>query len=333
MNPMQLLPYALISGAFGLAQQKNAQNTNLALMGQQFQYSKQLMDYQHKLNSPAEYMQQLKDAGVSPAVALSKGMSQVETSLGSTPQSDLSGASVNSALAAQMANVMSQTAVNYASADKIKAETTNIQTETAGMLTDNEFKALLNQGRLDELNSEVSKNLSQSHLNDAEVTKTNKEYDLLCKQLDEIDAHIAEMQANASQMTEMAAFNKLRQQIEQDLAKSKISVDKATIKQCAAAAYNMVKQGDAAAVDKANKEIQGLILDAEQKNAHNRIMQENFQRAEQTRSERAKTIALELQNQRTNAGQGFATSTPIAITSEIFKSVGNVFGATIPFKP
>lgn len=121
-----MIASALIGGGINLLGSflgsSDAATQNKELMHQQYQYSRDLMKYQNELNSPGTYLQQLKDANLSPALMYSKGANQLSTGLGSTPSGDLSGVVQNKALLAQIANTSADTALKIAEAKKSSSE-------------------------------------------------------------------------------------------------------------------------------------------------------------------------------------------------------------------
>jgi hypothetical protein len=112
----------------------DSSDDNKELMQLQAQYSKELMNYQHQLNSPAEYVSQLKDAGLSTALMFSKGANQVATSLGSSPQGDLAGI-------VQSKAIMSQLGMQAAQTQLLKSEAKKNDVEAKGKEIENKVKA------------------------------------------------------------------------------------------------------------------------------------------------------------------------------------------------
>lgn len=338
MNP--IIAAAAINAAsniFGnLLSSNSALEDNLELMEKQFEYSKGLMNYQHELNSPVEYLNQLKAAGISPALMLSKGANQVQTSLGSTPNGDLSGIAQAKAINSQLLLQASQAALNFAQAKKTEKEAGKVEAETEGILTDNEFKTLLNQGKLDLMDSEVRDNLANANLNDAKVSEVNAHYNMLVKQLDEIDVHMDEMRANAANMNEMTALTKLEQELRKKLAESQIRVDNAQIKNYAAMSYKAIKEGDSAQMDILCKQVQKDIYEQErtiktyeasqtESMQHEKLEQEKSN----TRAARARATIAELDQARVEAGQEVATDKALAGAAEVVGVVGRVFNAKV----
>ena len=163
MDPV--LGAALISAGaniFGhMFSSNSAMQQNEELMQKQYEFSKGLMDYQHNLNSPVEYLSQLRQAGISPALMLSKGANQVQTSLGSTPTGDMAGIAQSQMLKSQLLLQASQAAVNFATAKKVDTETSKVKAETEGIMTDNQFKAALHAGNLDYMSAAAQELLFQ----------------------------------------------------------------------------------------------------------------------------------------------------------------------------
>ena len=254
---------SLFGNYFGSQQ---AQNMNELLMDQQFEYSKQLMQYQHDINSPKHYMNDLQQAGISPAVMLSKGMNQQQTSLGSTPQSDLQGATANKMFAAQMLNLGSQTALNYANAEKAKKEAEKAGVETEGLITDNEFRALLHQADLYLMDADTQQKLKQVELDDQTITNLKQEYEKLVKETDEIEANIELIKENANKMKEETALVKLQQELQKELAAASIRVSDAQCYLFAKEAYAAAIAGDMSAVEAGIKKVQ---LKYEEQNQQN----------------------------------------------------------------
>ena len=269
---------SFLGGLFGEDEPSNAE-----LMQQQYQYSRELMKYQNELNSPGTYLQQLKDAHLSPALMYSNGANQLSTGLGTTPSGDLSGIAQNKVLAAQIANTSADTALKLATAKKTEKEAEKTSVETEGLMTDNQFKAALHSKNLEFMDSETQENLSKMHLNEEETRVAKQTYENLVKTLDQIEAQTEVFKETAKKIGEEAALLKVEQEIKKRLADSQIKVNEQTIRTMAAQAYEAMMSGDSAKIDAANKSIQGEILAIQRKEAPRReqLITKNMQQQSQ----------------------------------------------------
>lgn len=339
MNP--LVAAGLISAGSqllgGLLNSRSASEENDRLMEKQFEYSKGLMDYQHNLNSPAEFVLQLKDAGLSPAVMLSKGANQVQTSLGSTPSGDLAGIAQAKALNSQLLLQASQAAVNFATAKKVEKETSKVEAETEGIMTDNQFKAALHQGNLDYMSAGTSELLSRVDLNDAETKVANQQYENLIKELDNIEAQHEVFVKTAEKLGKEAALLEVEKSVRKRLADSEIAKNEQMIRTLSAQAYEAAMSGDAKKIEAANLGIQNEILGYQKKyagsNAYNeskKKQQEAESAAANSRYNKAKASSAESQatidkitEERKKSTAWLYKYTPLGYAREVWESVGS----------
>lgn len=341
-----MIASALIGGGINLLGSflgsSDAATQNKELMQQQYQYSRDLMKYQNELNSPGTYLQQLKDANLSPALMYSKGANQLSTGLGSTPSGDLSGAVQNKALLAQIANTSADTALKLATAKKTEKEAEKTSVETEGLMTDNQFKAALHSKNLEYMDSEVQEKLSQANLNEEEAKVARQTYENLVKTLDQIEAQTEVYRETANKIGEEAALLRVEQAIRQKLADSQLRVNEQQIRTMASQAYEAMMSGDSAKIDAANKSLQGEILAIQAKEAPKReslitknMQQQSQQETYKTRYEKAKaehseSLATEAA---ITAGRHKSTAwiyryTPFAYTREILEAAGSALGGS-----
>lgn len=302
---------------------QQAESMNKELMAQQYEYSKDLMNLQHQLNSPGEYMSQLKDAGISPAVALSKGMNQTQTSLGSTPQGDLQGATSNKMFAAQMLNLGSQTALNYANAKKAEKEAEKAGAETQGVITDNEFRSLLHQADLDLMAADTQEKLKKVELDEQTIINLHQEYERLVKETDQIEANIELIKENANKMKEETALVQLQQVLERELADSQIQVNKEYIYLMSQQAYQAAKSGDLASVEASIKNVQLKYEDENQQNKRDTIRYESYKASHEARYKQA--VAGIASNEKEISDAGKEAEKGLAVANAYVRSFGKVF--------
>lgn len=345
MDPM--IASALIGGGLSILGSfmgsSEAATQNKELMEQQYQYSRGLMQYQNELNSPGTYLQQLKDAHLSPALMYSKGANQLSTGLGSSPTGDLSGIAQNKALAAQIANTTADTALKLATAKKTEEETKKTSAETEGIMTDNQFKEALNSKNLEFMDSQTQENLSKMHLNEEEIKVARQTYENLVKTLDQIEAQTSVFKETAKKIGEEASLLRVEQEIKQRLADSQIKVNEQQIRTLAATAYEAMMSGDAAKIDAANKKIQGEIFDVQAKyepwKQHfdlNRIQEQSeaskyLTRYEKAKAEHAESLSKEeaITAERKESTKWLYKKTPLGVAREVWESVGTALGGAM----
>lgn len=342
MNP--LIGSALISAGAnlfsGLFSSNSAVKQNEELMEKQYEYSKGLMDYQHELNSPVEYLSQLKQAGMSPALMLSKGANQVQTSLGSTPSGDLAGIAQSKMLQSQLLLQASQAAVNFATAKKVDTETTKVEAETEGIMTDNQFKALLHQGNLEYMSAGTQEFLERANLDVAETKVANQTYANLVKELDNIEAQHQVFVETANKLGKEAALMEVEKEVKLRLADSEIAKNEQLMRTLASQAYEAAMSGDAKKIEATNLSIQNEILNHQKKyagsNAYNEAkkkQQEAESAAANSRYNKAKASSAESQaamdkitEERKKSTSWLYKYTPLGYAREVWEGVGSALG-------
>lgn len=343
MNP--LIAASLISAGSSLLgnlfNSASVSDENEKLMEKQYEYSKGLMDYQHNLNSPSEYVSQLKDAGLSPALMLSKGANQVQTSLGSTPSGDLAGIAQAKALNSQLLLQASQAAVNFATAKKVEKETSKVVAETEGIMTDNQFKAALHQGNLEYMSAGTSELLSRADLDDKEAMVANQQYTNLVKELDNIEAQHEVFVKTADKLGKEAALLEVEKAIKKRLADSEIAKNEQLMRTLAAQAYEAAVSGDAKKIEAVNLDIQNDILRCQKKYAasiaYNEAKTKKYEAdtaASHSRYNRARASSAESQAaiDRITEYRKMSTAwlykyTPLGYAREVWEGVGSALGS------
>lgn len=342
MNP--LVAAGLISAGSqllgGFLNSRSASEENEKLMEKQYEYSKGLMDYQHQLNSPGEYVFQLKEAGLSPALMLSKGANQVQTSLGSTPSGDLAGLAQSKALNSQLLLQASQAALNFATAKKVEKETDKVSAETEGIMTDNQFKVALHQGNLDYMSAATTELLARADLDDSEAKVANQQYENLVKELDNIEAQHDVFVKTADKLGKEAALLEVEKEIRKKLADSEIAKNEQLIRTLSAQAYEAATSGDAKKIEAANLSIQNEILGYQKKyagsNAYNEAKKKQHEAesaSANSRYNRAKASSAESQAamDKITADRKKSTAwlykyTPLGYAREVWEGVGSALG-------
>lgn len=287
-----------------------------SLLGQSSQ--ERMIDKMNEYNDPKNQIRRLRGAGINPAFMLNQGTE----SLSGNQSSPAQGVEFDLATPAlQAQSIQSQIDLNKATEDKLRSETELNE-------SDLKFRDELNAGQLRFLDANTKEKLKGVELSDAQIKNLSVEYGKLLAQVDEINAHTSEIQANANKMNEEAALAKLRQVIELRLAESHIAVDKATINELASAAYANAKRGDLDSLAGDYQKIVNKYVDKTES-----IKQQNLQSQKQktdaeTSRIKSATTAQDIENERQSASQWLETFKPFAGMRSYFGAIGNVFGGS-----
>lgn len=171
-------------------------NSAEALLSRNF--AQRMADRAFLQNSIGKQVQQMKAAGLNPALAYGNAnfqpMGQVESSQASSSASPSGSAGAPSSLNPFGFDAMSVTR-QLAEIDAIKAQTKKTESETRGIDKENKWIDLRNQATVDSTNMSVTVGDSVRKLNDAQFNKFTKELQTIELQWDEIREKIALLKA------------------------------------------------------------------------------------------------------------------------------------------
>lgn len=187
-------------------------NSAEALLSRNF--AQRMADRAFLQNSIGNQVQQMKAAGLNPALAYGNAnfqpMGQVESFQASSSASPSGSAGAPSSLNPFGFDAMSVTR-QLAEIDAIKAQTRKTESETRGIDKENKWIDLRNQATVDSTNMSVTVGDSVRKLNDAQFNKVTKELQTIELQWDEIREKIALLKvqnAGASLDNELKAIEK-----------------------------------------------------------------------------------------------------------------------------
>lgn len=187
-------------------------NSSEALLSRNF--AQRMADRAFLQNSIGNQVQQMKAAGLNPALAYGNAnfqpMGHVESSQASSSASPSGSAGAPSSLNPFGFDAMSVTR-QLAEIDAIKAQTKKTESETRGIDKENKWIDLRNQATVDSTNMSVTVGDSVRKLNDAQFNKVTKELQTIELQWDEIREKIALLKtqnAGASLDNELKAIEK-----------------------------------------------------------------------------------------------------------------------------
>lgn len=187
-------------------------NSAEALLSRNF--AQRMADRAFLRNSIGNQLQQMKSAGLNPALAYGNAnfqpMGQVESSQASSSASPSGSAGAPSSLNPFGFDAMSVSR-QLAEIDAIKAQTKKTESETRGIDKENKWIDLRNQATVDSTNMSVTVGDSVRKLNDAQFNKVTKELQTIELQWDEIRERVALLKtqnAGASLDNELKAIEK-----------------------------------------------------------------------------------------------------------------------------
>ena len=187
-------------------------NSAEALLSRNF--AQRMADRAFLQNSIGNQVQQMKAAGLNPALSYGNAnfqpMGQVESSQASSSASPSGSAGAPSSLNPFGFDAMSVTR-QLAEIDAIKAQTKKTESETRGIDKENKWIDLRNQATVDSTNMSVTVGDSVRKLNDAQFNKVTKELQTIELQWDEIREKIALLKvqnAGSSLDNELKAIEK-----------------------------------------------------------------------------------------------------------------------------